>query len=104
MNNRTSFGYINIYQIVNKKKITCFRCIITCFKCIKSLFESLSKSKNYNHNMKPDYDIKPKRYHNMKPDYDIKPKRYHNMKPNYDIKLKRYYNQPYHQSNSLKYH
>lgn len=90
MNNRTSFGYINIYQIVNKKNITCFRCITTCFGCIKSLFKSLFKSKNYNHNIKLGYDIKPKRYHNMKPDYDIKPKRSHI--------------QPYHLSNSLKHY
>lgn len=51
MNFRVSFGYFDEYQSDNKKND------ITCFECIKSLFIS----KNDNHNMKPDYDIKPKK-------------------------------------------
>lgn len=65
MNNRVSFGHIDVYQIESKKKED-----QTCFEYFKSLF----MSKGYYHNMKPDYDIKPKRSHI----------------------------QPYHPSNSLK--
>lgn len=54
MNFRVSFGYFDEYQSDNKKND------ITCFECIKSLFIS----KNDNHNMKPDYDIKPKKIYN----------------------------------------
>jgi hypothetical protein len=51
MNYRISFGYIDEYLNDNKKKEE-----ITCFQCVKSFFIS----KKDNHNMIPDYDIKPK--------------------------------------------
>jgi hypothetical protein len=53
MNYRISFGYIDEYLNDNKKKEE-----LTCFQYITSFF--ISKSKKDNHNMIPDYDIKPK--------------------------------------------
>ena len=51
MNYIISFGYIDEYLNDNKKKEE-----LTCFQYIKSFFIS----KKDNHNMIPDYDIKPK--------------------------------------------
>ena len=66
MNYRISFGYIDEYLNDNKKKEE-----ITCFQYIKSFFIS----KKDNHNMIPDYDIKPKPKPKPKP-INYKPYRY----------------------------